>query len=99
MARAMSASLASARMKSLQPCGSAWMRASLVSRSFGCIRRSFPTSGIALTLGAARGSIRDPQLPLYLFERDPLFRLGPGIQKRHELFIAPGRGNLLVKIV
>ena len=34
MARAMSASLASARMKSLQPCGSAWMRASFGSRDF-----------------------------------------------------------------
>src|SRR4051812_7075268 len=34
MARAMSASLASARMKSRQPCGSAWMRASLTSRDF-----------------------------------------------------------------
>src|SRR5438067_2290437 len=32
MARAMSASLASARMKSLQPDGSAWMRANLASR-------------------------------------------------------------------
>src|SRR6516164_7222376 len=39
MARAMSASLASARMKSLQPCGSAWMRRSLRSRDF-----SFMTS-------------------------------------------------------
>src|SRR5690348_16242952 len=34
MARAMSASLASARMKSLQPCGSAWVRASLTSSDF-----------------------------------------------------------------
>src|SRR5262249_17077518 len=34
MASAMSASLASARMKSLQPCGSAWMRFSLTSSVF-----------------------------------------------------------------
>src|SRR5437016_3299816 len=36
-ASAMSASLASARMKSLAPCGSAWMRASLRSRDFSTI--------------------------------------------------------------
>src|SRR5436305_1846536 len=34
MARAMSGSLASARMKSLAPRGSAWMRASLTSSDF-----------------------------------------------------------------
>src|SRR5690348_11206675 len=37
MARAMSASLASARMKSLAPCGSAWIRWSLRSRDFSSI--------------------------------------------------------------
>src|SRR5262249_32061321 len=52
MARAMSASLASARMKSFAPCGSAWMRASLVSSDLGVM---YGASSLPLPRGLDQG--------------------------------------------
>src|SRR5947209_6558011 len=57
MARAMSASLASARMKSLQPCGSAWMRASLRSRDFSTMVQ--PTTSMLTHPTAKREGSQD----------------------------------------
>src|SRR6516164_4718016 len=81
MDRAMSASLASARMKSLQPCGSAWMRASLASRDFctmtgtPCSANNAPATPLARRDPVGEES-REPQ-------REGQHRLGGDEELRH----------------
>jgi hypothetical protein len=74
MDRAMSASLASARMKSLQPCGSAWMRASLTSSDFAFMSQPTldqPCRRLQLLFWCCGRGFLQPFQPIHHFQEHP----------------------------